>query len=131
MKKNKLLNAAISELIARMGHTDSLAIADAGLPIPDESWRIDLALTAGIPSFLEVLDGVLSECEVEKIVLAEEIKEKNPQIEQEILSRFQGIEIEYISHEELKSRLPQCKAVIRSGECSPYANILLHSGVVF
>ena len=76
MKKTVLLNAPVSRLIASMGHTDSLCIADAGLPVPEESERIDLAVTRGIPSFPDVLSAVLDELEVERALCAEEIKEK-------------------------------------------------------
>ncbi len=131
MKKTGLLNAEISSLIARMGHTDCLAIADAGLPIPETTERIDLALTAGIPSFLETLDAVLSEFQVEKIFLAEEIQAKNATLLAAIRQRFPQTPIVFISHEALKKELPHCKGVIRSGECTPFANVLLQSGVVF
>ncbi|NLW10731.1 MAG: D-ribose pyranase, partial [Clostridiaceae bacterium] len=78
MKKSAIINSRIAAVIASMGHTDSLAIGDAGLPIPDSSERIDLAVQPGLPSFADVLLNVLTELEVEEIVLAEEIKQKNP-----------------------------------------------------
>ncbi|SUB14264.1 D-ribose pyranase [Pantoea agglomerans] len=52
MKKGRLLNAELSHVIARLGHTDTLTIADAGLPIPAGPQRIDLALTPGTPDFM-------------------------------------------------------------------------------
>ena len=86
MKRGKLLNGEISTVIASMGHTDSLTIGDAGLPIPGDCQRIDLALTAGIPAFKDVLATVLEELCVEKIILAEEIRNKNPEGLEEILT---------------------------------------------
>ena len=44
MKKSALLNSELSYLIAKMGHTDTLKVGDCGLPIPQETQRIDLAL---------------------------------------------------------------------------------------
>lgn len=41
------------------------------------------------------------------------------------------VKITFISHEELKEELKKCKAVIRTGEQTPYANVILRSGVVF
>ncbi|MFK5080371.1 D-ribose pyranase, partial [Glaesserella parasuis] len=70
MKKTTILNAQLSHVIATMGHTDGLTICDSGLPIPTEQHCIDLALTKGIPDFLSVLQAVLSELFIEKIVLA-------------------------------------------------------------
>ena len=114
-----------------MGHTDSLTIGDCGLPIPDGVKRIDLALKYGVPSFLETLDTVLEELCVEEIVIAEEIVEKNTNIYNEILKRFENIKVTMISHEDFKKMTKESKAVVRTGECSPYANIILKSGVVF
>lgn len=131
MKKTKLINSEISYTISKMGHTDSLTIGDCGLPIPNEVNRIDLALKYGVPTFLETLDTVLEELCVEEIVIANEIIEKNEIIHNEILKRFENIKITYVSHEEFKIQTRESKAVVRTGECSPYANIILKSGVVF
>jgi len=106
-----------------------LIIADAGLPIPKGVERIDLALKCGIPSFAEVLPAVLSELQVEEAYVAKEIKEKNPQI-LNLISSLLG-EVNYITHEELKELSKQARAIVRTGECSPYANIILISGVIF
>ncbi len=131
MKKIGILNSEISHLIATLGHTDSIAIADAGLPIPDNVKRIDISLVKGIPSFLETINAVLIEMEVEEFILAEEIKEKNPEIEKEILKILGNKKMKYLPHEEFKQNLRNCKAVIRTGEASPYANIILKAGVIF
>ena len=131
MRKTKLINSEVSYTISKMGHTDSLTIGDCGLPIPDGVSRIDLALKYGVPSFLETLDTVLEELCVEEIVIAEEIVEKNTIIYDEILKRFRDINIIMVSHEEFKNMTKASKAVVRTGECTPYANIILKSGVVF
>jgi D-ribose pyranase len=131
MKKTKLINSEISYTISKMGHTDSLTIGDCGLPIPNEVNRIDLALKYGVPTFLETLDTVLEELCVEEIVIANEIIENNEIIHNEILKRFENIKVTYVSHEEFKNQTKESKAVVRTGECSPYANIILKSGVVF
>lgn len=78
MKKGKLLHSALSHEIAKLGHTQTLVLGDAGLPIPPETRRIDLAVTQGVPALLSVLDAVLSELAVQKITLAEEIKTASP-----------------------------------------------------
>lgn len=139
MKKSPLLNAEISHVIARLGHTDQLVIADAGLPVPASSQRIDLALTAGVPTFLQVLKVVTHEMQVERAILAEEIVEKNPQLHEALLAQLKQLEqhqgntisLEYISHESFKVQTEQSRAVVRSGECSPYANVILCAGVTF
>lgn len=131
MKNSRLLNAPLSHAIALMGHTDGLCIADAGLPIPDEPQRIDLALTPGLPRFLDVLDAVLDELVVESVLLAQEIKEKNPDLHQAVLERLSTASISYTSHKEFKRRSRDSRTVVRTGEFSPFANIILYSGVPF
>lgn len=131
MKKGKLLNSEISSVISQMGHTDSLTIGDCGLPIPKDVKRIDLALKYGVPSFLDTLDTVLEELCVEEIIIAEEIKEAAEQMYKEILNRFENVKVTMVKHEELKVMTKDSHAVIRTGECTPYSNIILKSGVVF
>lgn len=135
MKKTGILNSEISRVLAYMGHTDTLAVGDCGLPIPEETERIDLALSKGIPGFMQVLKAVSEDMKIEKLILSEEIKEKNPVILSEIEELFQkqpeDVEIVFVSHEELKRRTKSCKAVIRTGEATPYANIILQSGCLF
>jgi len=129
MKKNGILNSQLNRVISEMGHRDMLIIADAGLPIPKEVERIDLALKSGIPSFMEVLRTILYELEIEEAYVAEEIKGKNPQT-LNLISSLIG-EVKFITHEELKELSKQARAIVRTGECSPYANIILISGVTF
>jgi len=131
MKKLGILNADIASVLAYMGHTDTIAIADCGLPIPKETQRIDLAIRKGLPSFLEVLDAVRDDMVIEKITLAEEIKTHNQEILVKIRERFPNTPIQFVSHESFKALTVHCKAIIRTGEASPYANIILHSGVNF
>ncbi|WP_419743161.1 D-ribose pyranase [Paraclostridium dentum] len=131
MKKGKLLNSEISSVISQMGHTDSLTIGDCGLPIPKDIKRIDLALKYGVPSFLDTLDTVLEELCVEEIIIAEEIKEAAEQMYKEILNRFENVKVTMVKHEEFKVMTKDSHAVIRTGECTPYSNIILKSGVVF
>ncbi|WP_286316673.1 D-ribose pyranase [Romboutsia ilealis] len=131
MKKTKVINSEISYTISKMGHTNTLTIGDCGLPIPEDVKRIDLALTHNVPTFIQTLDVVLDELCVEEVVIAEEIEEKNVAVYEEILKRFKDIKILKVSHEEFKKLTKESKAVVRTGECSPYANIILKSGVVF
>lgn len=131
MRKTKLINSEISYVVSKLGHTDSLTIGDCGLPIPDDVQRIDLALKYGVPSFLETLDTVLEELCVEEIIIASEIEDKNAEMYEKIKKRFKNINIIKVSHEEFKELTKTSKAVVRTGECTPYSNIILKSGVVF
>ncbi len=133
VKKAGILNSDISRVLSYMGHTDWICVGDCGLPIPDEVERIDLALEFGVPTFMKTLQVVAGDMKIEKIILASEIKEQNPTVLAEINSLFEGqnIEVEFVSHTELKEKTKSCKAVIRTGETTPYANIILQSGCIF
>ena len=133
MKKAGILNSDISRVLSYLGHTDTICIGDCGLPIPDEVERIDLALCFGEPTFMRVLEIVVQDMKVEKIVLAEEIKTQNPTVLAQIEELFAGqnVEVEYVSHTELKHQTQDCKAVIRTGETTPYANVILQAGCIF
>lgn len=133
MKRQGILNSDISRVLSYLGHTDCIAIGDCGLPIPDEVERIDLALAFGEPTFMRTLEVVAQDMKIEKIVLAEEIRTQNPKVLEEVMALFAGqeIEVEYVPHAELKAQTKECKAVIRTGEITPYANIILQSGCIF
>jgi D-ribose pyranase len=131
MKKTTLLQSELSYTIATLGHLDMLVIADAGLPIPVETVRIDLALTQGIPGVTQTLKVVLEEMKVEKVILAEEAKDRNPKFLADVQNLLPGVPVEYLTHSELKAMTKSARAVVRTGEFSPYANVILVSGVVF
>ena len=117
-----------------MGHTDRIAIADCGLPVPEGTERIDLAVTFGNPRFMDVLKAVSSDMKIEAVVLAEEIKEQNPQIQELFASfetGFKPEKVEFVPHTRFKEMTKECRAVIRTGETTPYANIILQSGCIF
>lgn len=130
MKKTALLNAAISHLIATMGHGDTVVIGDVGLPAPAGVPVIDLAVTRGVPDFMTVLQTVLSELQVEFHVVADEMQT----VSSTLAAQVEALGLagkRSVPHEDFKRQSARAKALIRTGECTPYANIILGSGVVF
>ena len=131
MKKHGILNHELVEVIATLGHTDTLVIADAGLPIPAEVRRIDLAVVGGVPRFMEVLRAVLDEMQVEHAIVAGEMSIRSTHLRGELASALGSIPVGEVSHEEFKQLTRQARAIVRTGEFTPYANIILYSGVMF
>jgi D-ribose pyranase len=131
MKKGGILNADLSAVIARMGHMDTLTVGDAGLPIPDGPQRIDLVVKPGLPAFLAVVEVVLQELQVESAIVAQEMLEVSPQLHEQLVNVLGSIPINTVPHEEFKKLTAKSKAVVRTGEFTPYANVILVSGVVF
>lgn len=131
MKKHGILNAQLAAYIAALGHMDTFVIGDAGLPIPAGVPIVDLAVCGGVPTFEQVLNAVLDETEVEQYCLAEEIMDKNDRLLQFIRTSLLETEEEMIPHIEFKERTKTVKFAIRTGEFTPFPNIILRAGVAF
>ncbi|ANE03814.1 D-ribose pyranase [Corynebacterium crudilactis] len=123
MKRSGLLNPDLCYAIARLGHTDTWAVADCGLPIPDHVEIIDLSLVFGIPSFEQVIAALKPEVVVEGALIAD----GTPKHIRDLLE----VSHEVIDHEELKARLSDCAFVVRTGETTAYANVIFKAGVAF
>lgn len=131
MKKRGILNAQLAACIAALGHKDLFMIGDAGMPIPPGVEIVDLAVTAGVPRFSQVFDAVLDEAAVEGYVLAEEIKTANAPLHKHIQEKLADAPCEYIPHDDLKKLSQKVRFAVRTGEFSPYPNVILRAGVVF
>jgi D-ribose pyranase len=118
-------------LIATLGHGDAVVIGDAGLPVPQGTRCIDLALTRGVPSFMQVLNAVLSEMAVERAQIADELLEANLPRADDIRRSLKDAEMTLLPHADFKQLTAGARAVIRTGECTPYCNVILYSGVAF
>jgi len=129
VKRSGILHGELSGALARLGHTDQVVVADCGLPVPDGPRVVDLAFTFGVPPFLTVLDGLLAELVVESAVVAAEIDEANPACAAAVAERLPGAQ--RVPHEEFKRLVAGARLVVRTGEATPYANVLLRCGVPF
>ena len=131
MKKSGILNPELCAVIAGIGHTEFLVIADPGLPIPKGVPVIDLSLVRDIPKFIDVLEAVKEELVIESFFIATEIKTQSKNLYQQIRQSLPGLPESELCPEEFKRKLAQAKAVIRTGESTSYANIALVAGVNF
>lgn len=131
MKKSELLNSMVSRVIATMGHTDLLVVCDGGFPCPPNVERIDLAVSANVPTLPQVLTAILGELCIERAVIASETREVAPGRFAEIGQLLAPIEPELVSHVDLKKLATQARAVIRTGDFTPYSNVILQSGVPY
>ena len=129
MRKAGILNRHLAGALAELGHGDGVLVCDAGMPIPAGPRVVDLAFRAGVPSFAEVLDGLLDELVVEGATAAHEIRDANPEASALLEGRFPNLEL--VAHEQLKEMTAGARLVVRTGEARPYANVLLRCGVFF
>lgn len=136
MKRGVLLNRHLSALIASLGHLDEIVLADAGLPVPQGVPVIDLAVKAGVPGFWEVLDALRSELVIEAACIAQQADPALVRAFGTCLTEWgqetgRDIALTTVPHDTFKDRSARSKAIIRTGECTPYCNIILVSGVPF
>ncbi len=131
MKKRGFLSAPVAELVALMGHTDRLIVCDAGFPVPFAVPRIDLAITRNLPTVLDVLRPLLDDLAVERFSVADELREASPERYAEFVDLLPGVPHDLIPHAEFKRAAREVRAVIRTGDFTPYANIMLVAGVVY
>ena len=130
MKRTGVLNKGLAEAIASMGHGDMLVVCDAGFPIPENAWRIDLALIKDVPDLETVLSIVAEEFIAEKITFSEELPENNPLLYDKLKSIFDERDFEPISYTRMVSEIPKtAKAIVRTGAFDPWGNIALTSGI--
>ncbi|KFF96583.1 D-ribose pyranase [Streptomyces europaeiscabiei] len=129
MKRAGILNRHLAGALAELGHGHGVLVCDAGMPVPEGPRVVDLAFRAGVPSFAEVLDGLLDELVVEGATAAREVRGANPEATALLEDRFPDLEL--VSHEKLKELSAGARLIVRTGEARPYANVLLRCGVFF
>ncbi|MFI1678376.1 MULTISPECIES: D-ribose pyranase [unclassified Streptomyces] len=129
MKRSGILNRHLAGALAELGHGDTVLVCDAGMPVPAGPRVVDLAFRAGVPSFAEVLDGLLDELVVEGGTAALEVREANAPTARLLRESLPSLAL--VPHEELKGLSAGARLVVRTGEARPYANVLLRCGVFF
>ena len=131
MKKDRILNPELIAQIAAIGHTEYLVIADAGLPVPNGVKVIDLSVVRGVPTFEQVLSAVREELVSDAYIVSGEMPGKSPELYACTGRLLAGLPETRIPHEEFKALTRKAKAIVRTGETTPYANVILVAGVNF
>jgi D-ribose pyranose/furanose isomerase RbsD len=132
MKKSGILNKDLNNLIGSIAHGDFIIVSDAGLAIPKDVWRIELAIERDVPEITRILELLKEELIVEKVCVTQEMKENNNPLYKDILDVYKDMPVvmETIPHEKLITELIyKAKAVIRTGSFTPYGNTILYTGI--
>jgi D-ribose pyranase len=130
MKRSVILNSELSHAIASMGHGDIMIVCDAGFPIPNSAWRIDLAIVEDVPDLQTVLTAISRELVAEKVAYAAEMAENNPVLLEKVRTIFSDSDLFTLSHEKILTEMAfKAKVIVRTGAFDPWGNILLYSGV--
>lgn len=123
-----LVNPQISSLVCRIRHTNTLVIADAAFPFWPQIETVDISLVKGIPTIIEVLDAILPNFKAGEVFMAREFKECNDRKTQNAFRRAcRGVKMTFEPHLEFKKRVPLAVGLIRTGDTTPYGNLILVS----
>jgi len=124
-----ILNPAILSLLARVRHTNILVIADRGFPFWPQVETVDISLTADLPTVLQVLRAVRTHGVFGQAYMAAEFLGANSAETREEYGRaLEGVPIGFEAHEErFKKRVPSAVGLIRTGDTTQYANVILVS----
>jgi D-ribose pyranase len=126
-----IIHGRLAAVLAGLRHTDGLVIADSGLPVPVGGPEVvDLAVVYGVPPFGVVLEAVLDAIVVEAVTVARELPSANPAC-WEHLGRVVDAPVDQVGHDAFKELVGGARAVVRTGEATPYANVLVRCGVPF
>ena len=129
MRSSGLWHPRLAQVIVALGHGDQLVVADPGLPVPAGVETIDLVWSRGEPGLLPVVRAILAELVVEHATIATELSDEK--LIRDLRDDLGGIPLVRASHEDLKAVSRGARAIVRTGEDTPYANIVLRAGVPF
>ena len=131
MLQQGILNPDILSLIARVRHTNTLVIADWAFPYWPEIETVDISLTHGVPTVLQVLELLKPNFKIGRVVQASEFLSHNT-VEtvnafNKSFAEIPNVVIERPAHIDFKKLVPNAIGLIRTGDATPYGNILLES----
>jgi len=129
MIRQGILNPLINSLLCRVRHTNLLVIADRGFPYWPGIETVDISLVDGIPTVLQVLEAIRPNFDIVQIYMAQEYREENtPEAQEQLAKATAGIPLVFEPYAEMKKRVPQAIGLIRTGDTTQYANMVLVSG---
>ncbi|WP_438480785.1 D-ribose pyranase [Oleiharenicola lentus] len=128
MLKTGILNPALLNLLARVRHTNTLVIADRGFPFWPQIETVDLALVDGVPTVAQVLESLRPNFVIGRVWAANEFKKVNSAaVQNALVERLAGVPIVFEPHVKFKLRVPHAIGLIRTGDTTQYANLILES----
>lgn len=128
MLESGVINPQLLSLISRIRHTNTIVIADYAFPFWPQIETVDLSLVPGIPTVCQVLEALLANWKCGAVWMASEFKEHNVRKTVNAFRRLcRGVSIQFEPHLEFKKRVPGAIGLIRTGDTTIYANMILES----
>jgi D-ribose pyranase len=128
MLKTGILNPQINSLLSRVRHTNTLVIADRCFPYWPAIETVDIALVDYVPTVLQVFNAIRPNFVIGQIFMANEFEQNNaPDVQDQFAAAFDGLRVTFEPHGDLKRRVPFAIGLIRTGDPTLYANMILVS----
>jgi D-ribose pyranase len=128
MLKTGILNPQLNSLLSRIRHTNTLVIADRGFPFWPSIEIVDLSLVDDIPTVLQVLQAIRANFVLGPAWMADEFRQHNPEpVQQAFAAALAGTRLSFEPHPRFKQRVPSAIGLVRTGDTTPYANVILES----
>ena len=129
MKEIGIVNRELARVLSEQGHGDMLMVVDAGFAIPKNADVVDISLTENCPMLIDTLKELKKFFSVEKLIFANDTKDVSPTLFNNIKKLFgKSVPVEMVTHPQIKEMSHKVKAVIRTGDFTAYANVILVSG---
>jgi D-ribose pyranase len=128
MLKTGILNPGINSLLSRVRHTNTLVISDRGFPFWPQIETVDISLIDDLPRVLDVLRAIRANYTIGKAFMAEEFRAANTAKTRHAFElALDGIPLAFEPHIDFKKRVPLAIGLIRTGDTTQYANMILES----
>ena len=128
MLKTGILNPQLNSLLSRIRHTNTLVIADRGFPFWPMIETVDVSVVDDLPTVLQLLKAIRPNFQIGKAWMAQEFLQQNgPNIRDTFAETLRGIALTHEPHIEFKKRIPHAIGIIRTGDTTQYANLILES----
>jgi D-ribose pyranase len=128
MIKTGILNPAVLDILARVRHTNTLVISDRGFPFWPEIETVDLSVVDDLPTVAQIVAALRPNFVIGRVFAAENVTTANsPEKLARHLAALEGLPLTYLSHAELKQRVPAAIGLIRTGDTTQYGNLILES----
>jgi len=127
MLRTGILNPHLLDLISRIRHTNTLVISDRGFPFWPQIETVDISLIDDVPTVMQVFAALKENFDYGHVWVAEEFKSSNSEEKLAELQAQVGDSLQFESHVTLKQRVPGAIGLIRTGDTTQYANMVIES----
>jgi len=128
MLKTGILNPHINSLLSRIRHTNTIVIADRSFPFWPQIETVDISLVDDIPKVLDVFRAIQANFVIGHVFQAEEFLQVNSaETVRAFTEALANVPVTREPHTAFKKRVPSAIGLIRTGDTTPYANLILES----